>query len=169
MHLHLEHRIDAALDEVETAAAEEDFQRRLTSLPNVHERRVMSVDERPDGSIHRVVRYVFSGPVPEPVLRVIGAARVSWDEEAEFDPAAHEWRWEIHPHFLGGLFECSGRYACASEGEATNRIVDADIKVKVPLVGGRVERFIADGLTTTLNAEAEMLTQYLRWKREPAS
>lgn len=169
MRLTLEHRIDAPLDEVEQATLDEDFQRRLTSLPNVHERRVLSVDKRPDGCVHRVVRYAFSGPVPTPVLSAIGASIVSWDETSTFDPAAHEWRFEIQPHFMRGRLQCSGRYAFVAAGEATDRIVEADITVKVPLVGGRVERFIGQSLTTTLGAEADMLSEYLRWKKEPTS
>lgn len=169
MRLTLEHRIDAPLDEVEQATLDEDFQRRLTSLPNVHERRVLSVETRADGTVHRVVRYAFAGPVPTPVLSAIGASIVSWDETATFDPDAHEWRFDIQPHFMRGRLLCSGRYAFVPAGEATDRIVEADITVKVPLVGGRVERFIGQSLTTTMGAEAGMLSEYVKWKREPGS
>ncbi len=169
MRLTLEHRIDASLDEVEQASLDDDFQRRLTSLPNVHERRVLSVDTRPDGSVHRVVRYAFAGPVPVPVLTAIGASIISWDETATFDPAAHEWRFEIQPHVMRGILQCSGRYAFVAVGEATNRVVEADINVKVPVFGGLVERFIGQSLTTTMGAEAGMLSEYLEWKRGPAS
>lgn len=169
MRLTLKHRIEASLAEVEEASLADDFQRRLTSLPNVHERKVLSVDRRDDGTVHRVVRYAFAGAIPAPVLRVIGGPTVSWEEEGTFHPIDHEWRFEIHPHVMQGRFECNGRYAFVADGPATDRLVEADIKVKVPLVGGRVERFIADGLKATMEAEARMLADYLRWKQEPAT
>jgi hypothetical protein len=129
----------------------------------------MSVDRRPDGTVHRVVRYVFAGPIPAPVLRAIGGSAVSWDEEGEFDPSVHGWRFVIHPHVMRGRLTCEGRYAFVPDGDATKRIVEAEIKVNIPLVGGRVERFIGDGLAATMKAEAEVLAEYVRWKREPAS
>jgi hypothetical protein len=169
MHFTVENQIDAPLNEVEQASLDDDFQRRLTSLPNVHERRVVAVDARPDGTVHRVVRYAFAGPVPAPVLRAIGGSTISWDEKATFVPSAHEWQFEIEPHVMAGRLECRGRYAFLAEGEATKRIVEAEIRVKIPIVGRQVERFIAGSLKTTMNAEAAMLGDYLKWKREPAS
>jgi len=169
MQIRLEHRIDASVEEVERATLDDTFQLRLTSLPNVHERRILSQDERQDGTVHRVVRYRFGGNIPAPVLRAIGGATVSWDEEGTFDPAAHEWRFVIHPHVMKGRLECDGRYSFSPQGNETLRVVQADVTVKVPLVGRRVERFIADGLTDTMNAEARILEAFIREQKETAS
>ncbi|HYZ92597.1 MAG TPA: DUF2505 domain-containing protein [Actinomycetota bacterium] len=169
MRFTLENRIDAPLNDVEQASLDDEFQRRLTSLPNVHERRILSVETDEGGCVHRLVRYAFAGPVPAPVLRAIGGSTISWDEKATFDPSAHEWRFKIEPHVMAGRFECDGRYAFVPEGDSTTRIVEADIRVKIPIVGRQVERFISGSLKTTMNAEAAMLDEYLKWKREPAS
>lgn len=165
MQLRLEHRIEAALQDVETATLSDEFQVRLTSLPNIHERRVLSQERDDDGTIHRVVRYRFGGSLPAPVLRAIGGAAVSWDEEGTFDPQAHEWRFVIHPHVMAGRLSCGGRYAFRGDDAGTLRLVDVEIEAKVPLVGRRVEKFIADGLTDTMDAEARMLDQFLRERR----
>jgi hypothetical protein len=160
--LHLEHVIDAALDDVERASIDPEFEARLTALPNVHERSVLTRDEREDGSIHRVVRYRFSGPLPAPVLKAIGGGVIGWDEEGTYDPDEHGWRFEIHPHVMQGRFTCTGRYAFEATGQdSTKRIVDAEVKVRIPLFGGRVEKVIAEGLRETMNAEAELLEAYV--------
>jgi hypothetical protein len=118
-------------------------------------------EDRPDGTIHRVVRYRFTGPVPAPVVKAIGGAAIGWDEIGDFDPARHEWEFEIRPHVLAGRIMCEGRYGFVPDGDATKRIVDVDLKVRVPLVGGRVEKVIADGLKDNMNAEANILASYV--------
>jgi hypothetical protein len=169
MRLNLEHRIDAPLSDVEAASLAEDFQLRLTSLPNVHERRVLTQSTNPDGTIHRVVRYRFGGSLPAPVLRAIGGAAVSWDEEGTFDPDAHEWRFVIHPHVMPGRLDCAGRYRFVPASDETVRIVEIELVVRVPIVGRRVAKYIAEGLRDTMDAEARMLASYLRERREPIS
>ena len=161
MRLHLEHRIDAPLDAVERASVDPRFEERLSQLPNVAERTVTSREERPDGTIHRVVRYRFSGPIPAPVVQAIGGSIIGWDEIGDFDPANHEWHFEIRPYVLKGRITCNGRYAFEPDGDATRRTVDVDVKVRVPLVGGRVEKVIADGLRDNMNAEAELLASFV--------
>ncbi len=160
MKLHVEHVIGAPVDRVEAASIDPEFEARLSALPNVAERTVTTREARDDGSIHRVVRYRFSGPLPAPVTKAIGGGVIGWDEEGTYNPDAHGWTFEIHPHVMQGRFTCAGRYAFEGNNGATKRIVDADIKVKIPLVGGRVERFIADGLKETMAAEAKLLEEY---------
>jgi hypothetical protein len=46
-------------------------------------------------------------------------------------------------------------------GESTRRLVTGDLTVHVPLVGGRVERAIVDGLEDHANAEAELLGRWI--------
>ena len=161
MELRIEHRIDASVEDAVRASMEEAFDIRLAELPNVAERTVTTFDRNPDGSIHRIVRYRFAGPLPGPVLKAIGGSTVSWDEEGTFDPARNEWRYEIHPHVMKGRFKCNGRYAFVGEGGATKRVVEADIRVSIPLVGGRVAKFIADGMKDTFEAEAKLLNEYV--------
>jgi hypothetical protein len=69
---------------------------------------------------------------------------------------------------MKGRLECDGRYAFSAQGDQTRRVVEADVNVKIPLVGRRVERFIADGLTDTMNAEARILEAFIREQKEAA-
>ncbi len=160
MRFTLEHRFDAPVDVVAKVANDPDFQQTLADLPNVGERRVTELIEHPDGSIHRVVRYTLGSQLPAPVVAVLGQT-ATWDEIGDYDPSTHQWTFQIKPHVLGGRLECRGRYAFVADGEATKRVVDVDLKVKVPLVGGRAEREIKKGLVDTMEAEAQLLAEYL--------
>ncbi|MGH2759301.1 MAG: DUF2505 domain-containing protein [Actinomycetota bacterium] len=165
MRFSLEHHFDAPVDVVEKVSNDPDYVRRLSDLPNLGERRVKTFDEHPDGSIDRVVHYKLGSQLPAPVVAVIGSA-ATWDEVARFDPASREWTFEIRPNVMKGRIDCRGRYRFVPDGDGTRRTVEVDLKAKVPLVGGRVEKEIGKGLTETLEAEAELLTEFLA-ERDP--
>jgi hypothetical protein len=165
MRISLEHHFDAPVDVVEKASNDPAYVERLSSLPNLGERRVTTFEEHEDGSIDRVVHYKLGSQLPAPVVAVIGSA-ATWDEVAHFHPDSHEWTFEIRPQVMKGRIDCRGRYRFVPDGSGSKRTVDVDLKVKVPLVGGRVEREIGKGLTETLEAEARLLTEFLR-EREP--
>lgn len=154
-------RFDAPLERVEEAVLSDEYNERLKDLPNVAERVVTQQRVRSDGSVRRVVHYKFGGHLPPTVESVLGASAVSWDEVAIFDPVAHEWAFEIEPHVLADRFECHGTYTFRAEEDATVREVSVELKVKIPVVGGRVEKAISDGLEETLQAEGRLLAEYL--------
>ena len=160
MRFQLEHTFDAPVDVVEKASNAPDYQASLNDLPNLGKRTVKSLEEHPDGSMHRVTHYTLGAQLPAPVVAVLGQS-ATWDEIADYDPETHTWTFAIKPHVMAGRLDCKGRYTFVSDGEGTKRVVDVDIKVKVPLVGGRVEKEIRKGLVETLEAEAKLLREYL--------
>lgn len=167
MRFTLEHSFAAPVDEVVSASNSTEFQERLDALPNLGERRVTALVEHPDGSIERTVRYVLGAKLPAPVVAVIGET-ASWDEIGRFDPSTRTWVFEIRPHVLAGRFECRGSYGFVPDGAGTRRVVEVDVRVKVPLVGRRVESEIRKGLTETLEAEAGLLEVFLAERRADA-
>lgn len=159
-------RIPAPLDVVEAAILEASFQQRLRGLPNVAERAVTLQEERPDGTVRRIARYRYGGDLPAGVERAVGTSALTWDEVGVFHPSRHEWTFEVEPHVFSGRLECRGTYRLRSEGEATIREIDLDVRVNVPIVGARAERAIAEGLEETIRAEGEILSTYLEERSE---
>jgi hypothetical protein len=164
MRFSLEHRFDAPPDVVAAASNSDDYQALLGDLPNLGERKVKSLETNEDGSIHRVTHYKLGAQLPAPVVAVLGES-ATWDEIADYDPQAKRWTFEIKPHVLGSRIRCGGSYSFEPDGDGTRRTVDVDIKVKVPLVGGRVENEIKKGLVETMEAEADILGRYLAEQR----
>jgi hypothetical protein len=160
MRFTLEHTFDAPIDVVEKASNSPDYQQMLDDLPNLGKRKVTSLEEHTDGSMHRVTHYTLGAQLPAPVVAVLGQS-ATWDEVADYDPATHTWTFEIKPHVLGGRLKCHGNYRFQEDGQQTTRVVEVDVKVKVPLVGGRVENEIRKGLVETMDAEATLLQEYL--------
>ena len=161
MELRIEHRIDASVEDAVRASHGRSVRRqahRAAECCRANGNDVRQATGRlhtPDSSVP------LGGSLPGPVLKAIGGSTVSWDEEGTFDPTRNEWRYEIHPHVMKGRFKCNGRYAFVADGETTKRVVEADISVSIPLVGGRVAKVIADGMKDTLEAEAKLLNEYV--------
>jgi hypothetical protein len=163
MRFSLEHTFAAPVDVVAKASNDPSYQELLDDLPNLGERRVVTLDERPDGSIHRVTKYKLGAQLPAAVVAVLGN-NATWDEVGDYDPSTYRWTFEIKPHasVLAGRLDCKGSYHFERDGDdATKRVVDVDLKVKVPLVGSRVEKEIKKGLVETMDAEARVLEEYL--------
>ena len=160
MRFSLEHVFDAPIGVVEQASNSDEFLALVSDLPNVGERKVTELTTNDDGTMHRVTRYTLGSQLPAPVVAVLGQT-ASWDEIADFDPSTHAWTFTIKPNVLAGRFECNGSYRFEPSGERTTRRVDVDVKVSVPLVGGRVEKEIRKGLVDTMEAEAAALSDFI--------
>jgi hypothetical protein len=58
-----------------------------------------------------------------------------------------------------------GTVALAPDGDGTVETVDADIKVNIPLIGGKLEKLIGDLLRAALESEHGVGQEWLRGER----
>jgi hypothetical protein len=104
------------------------------------------------------VHFAFVGSVSGAVRRVIDPAKMSWITRTELFVEEVRSRWEVLPDYYPDRLTASGTYRFeeGSDGPASTVVrVDGDLKVRVPLVGGTVERVIVSGLTSYIQAEVQ--------------
>jgi hypothetical protein len=92
------------------------------------------------------------------VRRVIDPAKMSWITRTELFVEEARSRWEVLPDYYPDRLTASGayRFEDGPEGPASTVVrVDGELKVRVPLVGGTVERVIVSGLTSYIEAEVQ--------------
>ncbi|HEX7168355.1 MAG TPA: DUF2505 family protein [Acidimicrobiales bacterium] len=166
MRFRIEQRYRAPLAGVEAAYVDPAFLDRLASLPKLGAPTLL--DQVVDGDlVHQKIRFRFTGDVSPAVRRVVDPARLTWVEESTLDRRTHVTTWRIVPDHYGGMIRCAGTFRLTDDdgvgaGTAgTRRTAEADIKVNVPLVGGKVERAIVSGLEEHAAAEAEVLEDWL--------
>jgi hypothetical protein len=58
----------------------------------------------------------------------------------------------------------SGTIRLEPDGTGTREVVELDIKVKVPLIGGKLEKLMADKVTAGMDAEHRAGTAHLSGK-----
>jgi len=157
----LEQRIPAPYEDVVATLLDESYQRSLTDLPPLKDREL--IDQRPhgDGKVLRVTRCVLAIHLSGTVKRFIGEEDPAWVEEATWDPHASQWAWVVIPEVAKELLSANGVIGLSRDGDRTLRHVAGEVKVRVPLYGGKVEGWIVEGLEHTYEEEAGRLLEWI--------
>lgn len=148
------------VDAVEAALVDPAFLVRMVELPKLGAAEVL--DQRRDGDVvHQDVRYLFQAELSRAVTRVVDPERLTWIERSKCDLATHETRCEIRPDHYAGLL--AGEYTAIvlDQGKGTRRTLSGKLKVKMPLIGGKVEGAIVGGIRENAAAQIGLIEAFL--------
>lgn len=163
MKFSLEHVFDAPLDAVEAAMVDPVFLEG-TRLPDVGPPKVLSREE--DGEIVTLrVNYHYTGSLDSLARRVLRTSDVNWVQETVLDRSTHRTTFTVIPKVYPERFQCGGVMQLTSSTGGTERVIDGELKIKVPLFGGRAEGMVVPGLRSRMNREAELLDEWLKGNR----
>ena len=163
MRFEVRQRIAAPMADVADALTDPGYYEELGSAPKLGAPEVLGRDVDGDVVVMRV-RYRFTGDLSSAVKAVIDPAKLTWVDVARHDLAAHTVRFELQPDHYADRFSCRGSYdlvADPSDPDATLRHVQGEVKVRAPLVAGKVEQALVSGLREHLEAEAAIVVRYL--------
>lgn len=164
MRFTLTQEIEGDADAVAGALVDPDLIARMDELPALAAVRLVG-QERDGEVVDQRVWYRFEADLSAAVRAVVDPARLSWTEVSTFDLRAHTGEHRIEPEHYGHLL--SGAYssrldARPGRSRRVRRVIEGGVRVRVPLVGGRVERVIVDGLRDNAAAQARLLSEWLR-------
>ncbi|MBI2709022.1 MAG: DUF2505 family protein [Actinobacteria bacterium] len=163
MHFALTQALAAPPDAVAAAYADAAFYEALADAPKLGRPDVLS-RERDGDRVHLQVRYRFTGEVNGAVRAVVDPDKLSWVEDSEHDLATRSVTFRMLPDHYPDRLSCSGHYRLdPADGDAgaTLRRAEGDVRVHVPLLGGRAERTIVSGLREHLHDEVALVERYL--------
>lgn len=164
MRFTIEQTFAGPLGTVEAALVDPAFLERLSTLPKLGRPTLVHRVEAGD-LVHLWVKYAFTGEVNSAVRRVVDPARLTWVEESTLDRRTHRTTWRIVPDHYRNLLRAAGEFQLtpdpAAPEERTVRTTDGDLKVSVPLVGGKVEQAIVSGLRDHAGLEEQVLDEWL--------
>jgi hypothetical protein len=156
----LEQLFRAPVAAVARAYTEPAFYELLGQLPKLGRPEVLAREE--DGHLVRLlVRYRFTGDLSPAVRKVIDPARLTWVEHTTHDLARLEVDFRMAPDHYADKLRSSGRYHFEADGEQTRRVAEGDLNVRVPIVGGAVERAIISGMREHLTEEISVVESFL--------
>ena len=132
----------------------------LVGLPNLGDLQVLS-HERDGDSARLRIHCKFVREFSPAVAAAIDPSKLSWVQESVHDLAAGTTRFRFVPDNYADRFSASGSTRMAAKGDGSVRTLSGEVKVRAPLVGGRVEKAIVEGLEEYLAAEAALVDQFL--------
>lgn len=155
-----EQRWEAAVDDVLAVYIDPDFWSGLTGLTKTSAPEVHGVDRSGDRVVVRL-RYVLCVDLPKEAARFIDPDDVAWVEETTWDLAGRTAQVRFLPEQAAALMKASATADLLSDGGETAREVRGEIKVRIPLLGGRVEHAVVDGIGGHLEEEADAVAERL--------
>jgi hypothetical protein len=162
-------RFALSVDQLMELFTDPDFYPTLGGLPQISRPEIVSHST----SGHTVsidLRQRYTGDLPSAAMTFIDPARLTWVEQLVFDLDARSATTRLVPDHYPDRLTCTGRYTFRSAGpdggdQHSTRRLDGDLKVRVPLVGGRVEQALVSGLQEHAVAEQHLIDQRLTDER----
>lgn len=153
-------RFEASAAEVAAAYADADLYAHLVGLPKLGG--IEPLDHQVDGSIvHQRIRFRFTGHLPGAVTAVVDPAKLSWVQQTEHDLDTGSTTFRLLPDHYPDRLRASGTFLVEGDTVGSRRRIDGEVKVRAPLVAGRVESAIISGLEEYLVAEAPRVDTWI--------
>lgn len=148
--------LTGSIDAVEAALGDAGFLTGMTDLPKIG--KVEVLEQTRDGdTLHQRVRYLFTADLSRAVRRVVDPDKLTWVEDTTADLAAHTAACRIEPDNYANLLQGAYDTTITARGKGSRRVATGHVSVHVPLVGGKVERAIVDGLQENSDAQAALI------------
>ena len=116
-------------------------------------------------TVHLQLRMRFVAPLSAAAQAVIDPARLSWVQDERYDLAARRASVVFRPDHYANRFSCTGGYEFSAEGGGCVRIVEGDLRIRMPLVGGQVDRALVSGLREHVAEEQPLVARWLAGDR----
>ena len=160
MQFRIEQRFRLPLAIVEDAFLDPAFIAETGSLPGLGQAELLTLDSSPpsSGDVHLRIRYHFAGNLSSAVRAVVDPDRLSWVQDETYDRGSHRSSFRIVPDHYAEMLKASGTMRLSAAGpDRTTRLAIGEVRVSLPLVGGRVERAIISGLEAHAAAQTDLL------------
>ena len=164
MDTHLEYTYDATPDAVFAMFSDPEFLRAKFEATEAIEFDIVECAETPDGGFRIVTNRTVQADIPGFAKKFFKPNNAMTQTE-DWGPVADGARagtWGIEPHGVPVSVSTSGTTRLESAGSGSVQHIDARIKVGVPLVGGKLERFVFDQAKKTMDAEHAFGQQWLK-------
>lgn len=151
---------EASADEVLRAYADDALYPALVGLPKLGG--IEPLERTVSGDIvQQRIRFRFTGHLPGAVTAVVNPSKLSWIQETEHDLDSGSTTFRLLPDHYPDRLRASGLFEVRAEGDGARRDISGEVRVRAPLVAGKVEGAIISGLEEYLVAEAPRVDAWI--------
>lgn len=163
MRFTIDQRLPAPIERVEQALSDEAWYRAVAATPTVWEPSLLQADDSAE-SLRLRVRYRFRGDLNAAARAVLDPSRMSFVEESTLDHRTHHITLRAVPDHYGDKLSFTGSVDLSpvGDGSATARRLVGDVKIRMLLVSGQVERAIVSGLKEHAGHEEQAFRGYVK-------
>jgi hypothetical protein len=167
MEAHLEFAYDAGPSVVFAMFSDPEFLRAKLEATKALEYEVLECAEMHDGGFRIVTRRTVKADIPGFAAKFF-KPNTAMTQTEDWGPASEGTRagtWRIEPHGVPVPVSTAGTTRLDGSGEGAVQFIAAKIKVSVPLIGGKLERFVFDQAKTTMEVEHDFGRQWLHQQK----
>lgn len=167
MRLDFRHLFPCTAEELWSILADPVYQAEANSAASV---RKELLESRAEGK-QRVerVRVHVQRELPAPMARALDTDRVSYVQEHRWRDEDLSMKWVVIPDVGAKYVQCRGDFRVANRGKGEcERLITGDLTVSVPLLGGRMEKKVAEDLKANYDATAKLLLRYIQQRAQRA-
>lgn len=150
----------APVDEVLAAFTDSDFWSGIEDLSATSVPQVLDARRRGD-RVTIELRYHLVVDLPSEAGRFIDTSNVSWVEVSEWDLRSRTSLTRFLPDQAARLMTASAQSRLVDGAHGAHRDIDGELRVRIPLLGARVERAIVGGIGDHLEEEVTAIGKYL--------
>lgn len=160
MRFGFEQRWTASVDDVVDLYTDESFWRGVEGFGRTSAPEVLEVSRNGDRARTRL-RWRLAVDLPREASRFIDPNNVAWVEDTRWDMAALTASVTFDPVQASALLRASADVTVTADGDDSVRRITGELKVRIPLLGHRVEQAISDGIGEHLGEEADVVASHL--------
>ena len=157
-----EQRWTAPVDDIMATYLDPGFWTGIDGFSNMAPPELLGID-RDDGARTALVRlkYKVDAKLPSQAARFIDPNDVAWVQETSWDLDALTADVRFLPVQAAGLIRAEAKIVVTTVGDDTVRELRGEFKVKIPLVGSKVEKAVVGDIGTNLEEEADLVAGHL--------
>jgi len=159
----LEYAYDAGPDVVFAMFSDPEFLRAKFEATEAREHEVVECARTPDGGFRIVTKRTVKADIPG-FAKKFFKPYTSMTQTEDWGPVSDDGRagtWRVEPAGVPVSVTTAGTTRLEATSAGAVQIIDATIKVSVPLLGAKLEHFVFDQAKTTMDAEHVFGRQWL--------
>ncbi|MDZ7678713.1 MAG: DUF2505 domain-containing protein [Acidimicrobiales bacterium] len=160
MELATRHRFATAPDRVAAAMVDPTFVPELVKILDVGAAEVVEAGHDSTSS-WLSTRLTYDGSLDPIAAQVLGSKHPSWVQTYRIDASEVTGQLTIEPDHHASLISCWADIALTATDGGSERSIRGELKVRVPLLGGKAERALVPAIAARIDAEAALLDGWL--------
>lgn len=138
----------------------EAFRERLASETGLSAVVLASTDE---GTVQRrTLRFTSKNELPGVASKALGMKHLTYDQTTRFDRATGRLDWTVKLPVLTDRVRVEGRTVITDTPGGSRRVVDGQIEVSMPVIGGQIEKVVVGEFEKSMRRAVDIVRGMIR-------